>query len=61
MSLYPFIVGAHEYSKIVLDIKITITPQPLRAVGGIVFTHGVRMGGWVGGRNKFVRAVSQKP
>ena len=25
------------------------TPQPLRAVGGIVFTHGVRVGGWAGG------------
>ena len=23
------------------------TPQPLRAVGVIVFTHGVKMGGWL--------------
>ena len=28
---------------------------------GIVFTHGVRMGGRVGGGKKFVGAVSQKP
>ena len=26
----------------------------------LVFTHGVWMGGWVGGGKKFVRAVSQK-
>ena len=26
-----------------------------------VFTHGVRMGGWVGGEKMFVRAVSPKP
>ena len=35
-------------------------PTALKGCQGIVFTHGVQMGGWVGGK-KFVRAVSQKP
>ena len=38
-------------------------PTALKGCRGIVFTHGVRMGGRPGGRaaGKFVRAVSQKP
>ena len=44
-------------------------PTALKGCRGIVFTHGVRMGGRAGGRmagarasgKKFVRAVSQKP
>ena len=44
--------------------------ENVRAIGlkgcrGIVFTHGVRMGGrasfWAGGGKKFVRSVSQTP
>ena len=43
-------------------------PTALKGCRGIVFTHGVRMGGrascraggWAGGGKKFVRAVSQK-
>ena len=35
-------------------------PTTLKGCRGIVFTHGVRMGGRAGGRKKFVRAVSQK-
>ena len=35
-----------------------ITPQPLRAVGYIIFTHGVQMGGH---QEKFFLTVSQKP
>ena len=40
-------------------------PTALKGCRGIVFTHGVRMGGrvaksfgWAGGGKKFVRAVS---
>ena len=36
-------------------------PTALKGCRGIVFTHGVRMGGRAGGGKKFVRAVSQKP
>ena len=40
-------------------------PTALKGCRGIVFTHGVWMGGRAGGRaaggKKFVRAVSQKP
>ena len=40
-------------------------PTALKGCQGIVFTHGVRMGGWTGGRvgvgKKFVQAVTQKP
>ena len=36
-------------------------PTALKGCWGIVFTHGVRMGGRAGGGKKFVRAVSQKP
>ena len=36
-------------------------PTALMGCRGIVFTHGVRIGGcWAGGK-KFVRPVSQKP
>ena len=40
---------------------ILFYPTALKGCRGIVFTHGVRMGGRAGGRKKFVRAVSQKP
>ena len=36
-------------------------PTGLKGCGGIVFTHGVRMGGRAGAGKKFVRAVSKKP
>ena len=36
-------------------------PTALKGCRGIVFTHGVWIGGWVGGGKKFVWAVSQKP
>ena len=40
-------------------------PTALKGCRGIVFTHGVRMGGRAGiradGGKKFVRAVSHKP
>ena len=39
-------------------------PTALKGCWGIVFTHGVRMGGRAGGRTagkEFVWAVSQKP
>ena len=36
-------------------------PTALKGCQGIVFTHGVQMGGWVDGGKKFVRVVSQKP
>ena len=37
-------------------------PIALKGCQGIVFIHGVQMGGWVAGwREKFVRPVSQKP
>ena len=36
-------------------------PTARKGCRGIVFTHGVRMGGCLGGGKKFVRAVSQKP
>ena len=35
-------------------------PTALKGCRGIVFTHGVRMGGWAGSGKKFVWAVSQK-
>ena len=35
-------------------------PTALKGCWGIVFTHGVRMGGRAAGK-EFVRAVSQKP
>ena len=35
-------------------------PTAIKGCRGIVFTHGVRMGGWVGGGKKIVQAVSQK-
>ena len=36
-------------------------PTALKGCRGIVFTHGVRMGGRLGMGKYFVRAVSQKP
>ena len=36
-------------------------PTALKGCQGVVFTHGVRIGRQVGGRKKFVWAVSQKP
>ena len=36
-------------------------PTALKGCQGIVFTHGVWMGGWAGSGKMFVRAVSQKP
>ena len=33
-------------------------PTALKGCRGIVFTHGVRMGGGVGGGKKIVRAIS---
>ena len=45
-----------------LELKAVFYPTALKGCPGIVFTHGVRMGGQVGGGGKkFVRAVSQKP
>ena len=41
--------------------QVTGYPTALKGCRGIVFTHGVWMGGWAGGGKKFVRAVSQKP
>ena len=34
--------------------------SPIKGCWGIVYTHGVWMGGWAGGGKKFVGAVSQK-
>ena len=34
--------------------KDTFYPTALKGCRGIVFTHGVRMGGWVGGRREIV-------
>ena len=39
-------------------VLILFYPTALKGCRGIVFTHGVRMGGWW---EKFVRPVSQKP
>ena len=36
-------------------------PTALKGCRGIVFIHGGRMDGRMGGGKKFVRAVSQKP
>ena len=48
------------------QLDIIFYPTALKGCQGIVFTHGVQMGGRVcslvgGGGKKFVRAVSQKP
>ena len=44
---------------------VMYTSVNIKGCRGIVFTHGVRTGGQLGGRadfgKKFVRAVSQKP
>ena len=40
-----------------LVFKNSFYPSALKGCRGIVFTHGVRMGGWAGGGNKFVRAT----
>ena len=44
-----------------LQIFLGFYPTALKGCRGIVFTHGVPMGGRAGGGKKFVRAVSQKP
>ena len=36
-------------------------PTAHKGCSGIVFTHGVRMGGQAGVGKKLIRAVSQKP
>ena len=41
-------------------IKFCFYSTAIKDCWGIVFTHGVWMGRRVGGRKKFVRAVSQK-
>ena len=45
-------------------VKIHFYPTALKGCRGIVFTHGVRIGGrsggWLGGGKKFVWPVSQK-
>ena len=42
--------------------RLCFYPTAIKGCRGIVFTHGVRMGGWVcGRREKFVRPVSRKP
>ena len=52
-----------------LNLSLVFYPTALKGCRGIVFTHGVRMGGqaswraagWAAGGKKFVRAVCQKP
>ena len=56
----------YDAAKIWNDLPVSgCYPTALVGCRGIVFTHGVRMGGRPGGRagggKKFVRAVSQKP
>ena len=59
-------VTEHGYDNKTVSIKLKIDifnrntiffPTALKGCQGIVFTHGV----WLGGGKKFVRAVSQKP
>ena len=48
-------------SLFVLIVSSSFLPNSPEGLSGYVFTHGVRMGGWVGGqREKFVWPVSQK-
>ena len=49
------------FFKYLLCVTIYFISDYFWKIVGIVFTHGVRMGGWVGSGKKFVRAVSQKP
>ena len=51
----------YSYHKAIWMAEIDFYPTALKGCQGIVFTHGVWMGGWAGGGKKFVRAVSQKP
>ena len=64
-----FSFGARRYQTRFLQRRTFIStknltavfyPTALKGCRGIVFTHGVRMGGWAGGGKKFVRPVSQK-
>ena len=41
--------------------SLAFYPRALKGCRGIVYTHGVQMGGQAGGGKKFVWAVSQKP
>ena len=44
-----------------LQYHSSFYPTALKGCRGIAFTHGVRMGGWAGGRRvKFLRPVSQE-
>ena len=44
----------------VINSFYVFTPQYFKGCRDIVFMHGVRMGGWVGGGKKFIPAVSHK-
>ena len=43
------------------DLREKKNPTALQSCRGIVFTHGVWMGGLVGGRREKLCPVSQKP
>ena len=63
-SIFKFhlvIIGSKEVDEGTMYIVQHFYPTAFKGCRGIVFTHGVRMGGWAGGGKKFVRAVSQKP
>ena len=49
-----------ESRKICCHSNTLYYPTALKDCQGIVFTHGVRMGGRAGGGKKFVQAISQK-
>ena len=42
-------------------VDYVVLPTALKGCWGIVFTHGVRTGGWAVDGQKFVQAVSQNP
>ena len=59
-NLHLDVLYLEQRKKKEVTIEAVFTPQPFKGCWNIVFTHGVRMGGQVGSRKKFVRAVSQK-